>query len=175
MNGQEGFAVWLTGLPASGKSSITRELVKQLRAHGTLVVVLESDSMRKILTPDPTYSEEERDRFYQTLAEIGRVICESGINVIFDATANKREYRDRARSMIRKFVEVYVACPIDVCRDRDPKGIYQQAAQGAASTVPGVQAAYEPPLSPEVSLDGQAPPGKGAVLIADTLKQLLYI
>ncbi len=175
MNGQEGFAVWLTGIPASGKSSITRELVKLLRARGTLVVVLESDSMRKILTPEPTYSEEERDRFYRTLAEIGRVICESGINVIFDATANKREYRDRARGMIRKFVEAYVSCPIDVCRDRDPKGIYRQAALHKTATVPGIQAVYEPPLSPEVSLDGQAPPGNGAVFIVDTLKQLLYI
>ena len=175
MSGKEGFAVWLTGIPASGKSSITRELAKQLRDRGAPVVVLESDAMRKILTPEPTYSEEERDRFYRTLAELGAAISRSGVNVIFDATANKRAYRDHARGLIARFVEAYVACPPEVCIKRDPKGIYARAAQSKATTVPGVQAAYEPPPSPEITLDGQAPPETGAVLILDKLKQLLYI
>ncbi len=175
MSDKEGFAVWLTGIPASGKSSIARELVKQLRTRGTPVVLLESDSMRSILTPTPTYNDEERDRFYQMLADIGGVVCRSGVNVIFDATANKREYRDRARRIIGRFVEAYVACPLEVCRKRDPKGIYAKAAQHLALTVPGVQAAYEPPLAPELVLDGQAPPEEGAILVLDKLKQLLYI
>ena len=175
MSEQHGFAVWLTGLPASGKSSLTRELVKQLQARGITTVVLESDAMRKILTPEPTYSEEERDRFYRTLAFIGELITRSGSNVIFDATANKREYRDQARRLINKFIEVYVTCPFEVCAKRDPKGIYAQAALGKTTTVPGLQAAYEPPLKPDLTLDGQAPPEKGAVLVLDNLKQRLYI
>ncbi len=175
MSEEQGFAVWLTGIPASGKSSVTRELVKRLRALDVQVVVLESDSMRKILTPAATYGEDERDRFYRALAEIGDVICRNGINVLFDAMANKRAYRDHARERIGKFVEVYVACPPDVCIKRDPKGIYARAAGGTATTVPGIQTAYEPPPAPEVTLDGQAPPETGAVLILDKLKQLLYI
>jgi adenylylsulfate kinase len=175
MSEQEGFAVWLTGLPASGKSSITRELVKQLRARGVTAVALESDAMRKILTPEPTYSQEERDRFYRALALIGELITRSGTNVIFDATANKREYRDQARRLINKFIEVYVACPLEVCAKRDPKGIYAQAALQKATTVPGLQAAYEPPLKPDLTLDGQDPPETGAILILDKLKQLLHI
>jgi adenylylsulfate kinase len=175
MSRQQGFAIWLTGLPASGKSSITRELVTLLRARGVAAVVLESDAMRKILTPDPTYSEEERDLFYSNLALVGELITRSGANVIFDATANKREYRDRARRLIAKFIEVYVACPLEVCTKRDPKGIYARAALGKTTTVPGLQAAYEPPLQPDLTLDGQAPAGTGAVLVLDKLKQLLYI
>ena len=175
MSEQQGFAVWLTGLPASGKSSITRELVKQLQACGMTAVVLESDAMRKILTPEPSYSEEERDRFYRALASIGEVITRSGTNVIFDATANRREYRDRARRLINKFIEVYVACPLEVCAKRDPKGLYAQAALKKTTTMPGLQAAYEPPLKPDLTLDGQAPPETGAVLVLDKLKQLLYI
>jgi len=172
---EQGFAIWLTGLPASGKSSITRELVKQLQARGVTAVVLESDAMRKILTPEPLYSEEERDRFYRALASIGEVITRSGTNVIFDATANKREYRDRARRLINKFIEVYVACPLDVCAKRDPKGIYALASLKKTTTLPGLQTVYEPPLNPDLILDGQAPPETGVVLVLDKLKQLLYI
>jgi len=175
MSEQEGFAVWLTGIPASGKSSITRELVKQLRACNVSVVVLESDEMRKILTPAPTYSGEERGQFYRALALIGALITRNGINVIFDATANKRAYRDKARQAIKKFAEVYVVCPREICVKRDPKGIYAQAALKIATNVPGIQAAYEPPLSPELTLDGQAPPVLEAAKIMDTLKRLLYI
>ncbi len=175
MSEQQGFAVWLTGIPASGKSSIGRELVKRLIARGVPIVVLESDVMRKILTPGPTYSEEERGRFYRALALIGELITRSGINVIFDATANRRKYRDHARGLIGKFVEAYVACPLEVCAKRDPKGIYAQAALHATTTVPDIQAVYEPPLKPDVTLDGQAPPETGADLVLDKLKQLLYI
>ena len=175
MSEQQGFAVWLTGLPASGKSSLTRELVKQLQARGVTAVVLESDAMRKILTPEPMYSEEERDRFYRTLALIGELITRSGANVVFDATANKREYRDHVRRLISKFIEVYVTCPLEVCAKRDPKGIYAQAALKKTTTVPGLQAVYEPPLKPDLTLDGQAPPETGAIRVFDKLKQLLYI
>jgi adenylylsulfate kinase len=175
MSAQEGFALWLTGIPASGKSSITRELVKQLNARHVPVVVLESDEMRKILTPAPTYSDEERSRFYRALVLIGALITRNGVNVIFDATANKRAYRDQARQIINKFVEAYVICPQDICIQRDPKGIYAQAALKIATNVPGIQAAYEPPVNPELTLDGQALPSLEAARIVDNLKQLLYI
>lgn len=175
MSEPEGFALWLTGIPASGKSSITRELVKQLHAHRVPVVVLESDEMRKILTPAPTYSDEERSWFYRALALIGAMITRSGVNVIFDATANKREYRDQARQAIHKFMEVYVACPQEVCIKRDPKGIYAQAAKKTATNVPGVQAAYEPPLRPDLTLDGQALPALEAARIMEVLKKAFFI
>ncbi len=175
MTEQQGFALWLTGLPSSGKSSICRELVKQLRDRGIPVVVLESDEMRKVLTPEPTYSGEERDKFYRQLVLIGELISRSGINVIFDATANKREYRDHARERIRKFVEVYVDCPIDICMKRDPKGIYAGAALKKATSVPGIQIPYEPPLTPELIVDGRSAPDTSTGLILDKLKQFLYI
>ncbi len=175
MNIEQGFGIWITGLPSSGKSSITKELVKKLEAQGIHVVVLESDEMRKILTPEPTYSPEERDRFYRTLALLGALLTRSNVNVVFDATANKRSYRDHARSLIPKFIEVHVDCPIDICRKRDPKGIYALAASGTATEVPGVQASYEPPLRPDLTLDGQASPEAGAGAIVDKLKKLQYV
>jgi adenylylsulfate kinase len=175
MNEQQGFAVWLTGIPASGKSSVASELVKKLQADGVSVAVLESDEMRNILTPEPNYGEEERDRFYRQLAQIGQLLTRSGVNVIFDATANKRVYRDYARKLIEKFVEVYVECPLEVCAARDPKGIYAKAGRKQASSVPGLQTPYEPPLTPEVTLDGRAPAGSSADRILDKLKRFLRI
>lgn len=175
MSPTEGFAVWITGLPASGKSSITRELMTELDALGVPMVVLESDKMRSILTPEPTYSEKEREQFYRAIILIGELITRSGMNVIFDATANQRVYRDHARSLMRRFVEVYVDCPLEICMKRDPKGIYRRAMSGKATNVPGVQASYEPPLHPEITLDCQNPPEAGAKAIVNKLKLLLYI
>ncbi len=172
---KQGFGLWLTGIPASGKSSITRELAEALRLRGVSVVVLESDEMRRILTPKPIYREDERDYFYRSLAQIGAMITRNGINVIIDATANKRAYRDRARKLIETFAEIYVRCPLEVCAKRDPKGIYAKAAAGQSATVPGLQTSYEPPLTPELVLDGQAPPSANAITILDYLKQIMHI
>ena len=175
MSGHDGFALWVTGIPASGKSSVTGELVKLLRQRRVPVVVLESDEMRKVLTPDPVYSDEERDLFYRQLAGIGSLITRSSVNVIFDATANKRVYRDHARKLITRFLEVQVTCPLEVCRARDPKGIYRMAGRDTAGNVPGIQAPYEPPLKPELTVDGQKSPVVNAEIILVKLKQLLYI
>ncbi len=175
MSGNMGFAIWMTGLPASGKSTITRELMNKLKARGIPAVVLESDEMRRILTPDATYSPDERDRFYRMMVQIGDLLVRSKVNVIFDATANKREYRNHARALITGFLEVYVQCPLEVCMKRDPKGIYGRAAAGNAGFVPGMQVPYEPPLNPEVTLDGQASPESAADTILDAMKRLLHI
>jgi adenylylsulfate kinase len=149
-----GIAVWITGLPASGKSTVTAALARELKARGLSVAVLESDALRQVLTPRPTYSEEEREVFYGAMAYIGRLLTEHGVTVIFDATANRRRYRERARQQIPRFVEVYVDCPLEVCMTRDPKGIYRRARAGAAGTVPGMQATYEPPEDPDVVIHG---------------------
>lgn len=175
MNTEQGFAIWITGIPASGKSSITRELVKKLALRGVSAVVLESDETRKILTPVPTYSQEERDTFYRSLTLIGGLITRNGVPVIFDATANKRAYRVYARALIPRFVEVYVTCPLEICMKRDPKGIYGRAVAGETGAVPGIQATYEPPQNPDITLDGRNPPETSADAVVDLLSRLLHI
>ncbi len=175
MSTQSGFAIWITGMPASGKSSVTRELVRMMEGHRLSLVVLESDVMRTILTPHATYEDSERDWFYKTLASLGSVITKNGVNVIFDATANRRAYRDHARSLIPRFIEVYIRCPLEVCIKRDPKGIYRNAARGKASTVPGLQSAYEPPENAELVLDCRESAEANAGTILNVLKQLWHI
>ena len=148
------FAVWITGLPASGKSTLAGALARQIRELGIEVTVLESDALRKIFSNQPRYDEQDREYFYGSLAFIGRILTENGISVIFDATANRRSYRDRARQTIPRFLEVFIECPLEVCIQRDPKGIYRKAREGQASQVPGVQAVYEPPEQPDVVVRG---------------------
>ena len=147
------FAIWITGLPSSGKTTIRRALVKRLNEAGISVQVLESDELRRIITPKPTYSPEERDNFYNVMVYAGELLIRNGANIIFDATANKRLYRDKARGAITNFVEVYVKCPLSVCMQRDPKGIYKKAKEGGANTVPGLQELYEEPLNPEIVIE----------------------
>jgi len=149
----EGFAIWITGLPASGKSTIAKALTKKLAEQGVKVQILESDELRRVLTPKPSYTEEERDNFYRALTYIGRLLVNNGVNVIFDATANKRKYRDEARKHIKRFLLVYAKCPLKVCMERDPKGIYKAALEGRATTVPGLQVEYEEPEEAEVVVE----------------------
>jgi adenylylsulfate kinase len=147
------FAIWLTGLPASGKSAIVAALEPQLEALGLPVEVLESDAVRRVLTPAPTYSPAERDLFYRALAFMGARLVAHGVTVIVDATANRRAYRDFARNLIPRFIEVAVECPLETCMQRDYKGIYRRGQRGESTTVPGLQEAYEPPLNPELTID----------------------
>lgn len=147
------FAIWLTGLPASGKSTIVAALIPQLQSLDCPVEVLESDAVRLVLTPTPTYSREERDLFYRALAFMGARLAAHGVTVIFDATANRRAYRDFARSLIPQFIEVAVECPLELAMQRDYKGTYQRGRRGESSTVPGLQEPYEAPLNAEVTID----------------------
>jgi len=147
------FAVWLTGLPASGKSTIASALRPELEAMGLAVEVLESDAVRRVLTPSPTYTEAERDLFYRALAFMGHRLVAHGVTVVFDATASRRTYRDFARSLIPRFVEVAVECPLNTCLERDRKGTYQKGQRGETTTVPGLQAPYEAPLQPDLRID----------------------
>jgi len=164
------FAIWITGLPASGKSTIRKALVNRLEDAGIHAQVLESDELRKIITPKPSYSLEERDNFYNVMVYIGELLVRNGVNVIFDATANKRLYRDNARGAITNFIEVFVKCPLSVCMQRDPKGIYKKAKKGEAATVPGLQELYEEPLNPEIIVESDKEESEAA---ADKIFQFL--
>jgi len=149
----QAFAIWITGLPASGKSTIVRALKPQLEATGLNVEVLESDEVRRVLTPEATYSQAERDLFYRALALMGAKLVTHGVTVIFDATASRREYRSFARSLIPRFIEVAVECPLKTCMQRDYKGTYQRGQRGESLTVPGLQEPYETPLHPDLTID----------------------
>jgi adenylylsulfate kinase len=154
--------VWITGLPGSGKSTIARALHKELQKHGLHAQILSSDMLRRVITPKPTYSKEERDVVYNAIVFVAELLTQNDVNVIIDATGNRRRYRDHARKMIPRFLEAYLRCPMEVCVEREvrrkklfhaPKEVYQKAFTGESSTVPGVGASYEEPMDPEVTMD----------------------
>ena len=165
------FAIWITGLPASGKSTIVSALKPQLEGLGLTVEVLESDEVRRVITPIPTYSESERDLFYRALAFAGQKLVAHGVTVVFDATASRRVYRDFARSVIPCFIEVAVECPLTTCMERDWKGTYRKGQLGESLTVPGLQSPYEAPITPDLRIDSTTTPsGDAARKILDLVK-----
>jgi adenylylsulfate kinase len=154
------FAVWFTGLPGSGKTAIASRTADILKTKGIEVKILQLDEIRRVLTPNPKYTDEERDIVYASLAYMAKLLTECGTNVFIDATANKRKYRDAARKIIPQFAEVFIRCPLSVCMEREahrkaafsPKGIYKQSAQTGAN-VPGVNIPYEEPMNSLVIID----------------------
>ncbi|MEM3591584.1 MAG: adenylyl-sulfate kinase [Candidatus Bathyarchaeia archaeon] len=158
-----GWCVWVTGLPGSGKSTVAHLLADKLKAMGVHAYVLSSDALRRVITPNPKYTEEERDIVYGALVYIAKILTENGVNVIIDATGNRRRYRDNARRQIPSFMEAYLRCPLEVCIEREskrkadaygaPREVYAKAFKGESKTVPGLGAPYEEPLDPEVTVD----------------------
>ena len=156
------WAIWVTGLPGSGKSVIAEKVRKLIAERGIDVKVLELDAIRKFITPKPSYSEEERAIVYSSLVYMAKLLVESGKPVIIDATANRRKYRVRARETVTNFAEVYVKCSLDTCMAREsgrkakhaPSGIYKKAIEEMAS-VPGVNVPYEVPENPEVVVNSE--------------------
>jgi adenylylsulfate kinase len=153
MTRHQSFAIWVTGLPASGKSTIVAALKPKLEELGLTVEVLESDQVRRIITPTATYSQAERDQFYRALAFFGARLVAHGVTVVFDATANRRAYREFARQLIPRFLEIAIDCPLNLCMERDKKGTYHKGVRGESSTVPGLQEPYEAPLNPDLRVD----------------------
>jgi adenylylsulfate kinase len=153
-NTQDAFGIWVTGLPASGKSTLTATLKEQLRARGVDVAVLESDTLRKTFTPNPCYDEEERKTFYQQVADVGALLVAQGVPVIFDATANRRAYRNRARKQITRFLDIYVDCPVPM--------------HMAGRKTPELQTAFEPPETPDLvtKCEGESPEAAAARVVA---------
>ena len=150
-----GTVVWITGLPASGKSKLGKRLAAELAGRGIHVSVLDGDEVRAALVPAPGYSPKERQAFYETLAGLAALLAAQGAVVLVPATAHLRAFRERAREMAPRFLEVWVDTPIEECRARDPKGLYGQAAAAATlTTLPGVGEAYEPPLAPDAVAHG---------------------
>jgi adenylylsulfate kinase len=131
-----------------------------LSASGIKAVSLNLDQIRKVLTPEPKYTDEERAFVYRSLVLMAQLLVEQGEkNVIIDATGNRREFRDLARRLLPEFAEIYVKCPLEMCKAREAsrrgqpvqKDLYQSAAQGKLrGGLPGISAPYEEPENPEV-------------------------
>jgi adenylylsulfate kinase len=154
------FCLWVTGLPGSGKSTIVKELERLFGEAGLDFITLGLDQIRTVLTPDPKYTDEEREIVYRSLVLMAQLLLEhSGKNVVIDATGNRRAFRNLARERIPEFGEIYIQCPLEICQSREAlrdgrsveKNLYQKAKAGQLEgALPGISVPYEEPQDPEV-------------------------
>jgi adenylyl-sulfate kinase len=147
--------IWLTGLSASGKSTLAFALEEALIKQGQLCYVLDGDNIRHGLNKNLSFSHEDRTENIRRIAEVARLMNDAGLIVITAFISPYREDREMAKAIIGEdyFKEVYVSTTIEVCERRDPKGLYKKARAGGIQNFTGIGSPYEHPLSPSMSLD----------------------
>ncbi len=148
MNTSNGRLIWLTGLSGAGKTTIASALQKKLKQS----VVLDGDELRRGLNNDLGFNEKDRSEAGRRIGEVAKLFVTNGWIVIVSSISPYSNIREYVRSMLRtdEFVEVYVECPLDICEQRDPKGLYGKARSGEIRNFTGISDPYEPPVSPEV-------------------------
>ncbi|HVY29638.1 MAG TPA: adenylyl-sulfate kinase [Polyangiaceae bacterium] len=152
-----GVVTWFTGLPSSGKTTLARRVRAHLLSQKTPTCTLDGDVLRDIIAPKLGYSDADRREFYTALARLAAELAQQGLVVLVPATAHLREYRQHARQLAPRFIEVWLTTPVAECRRRDPKGLYAAATAGSG-LLPGVDVLYEEPTQAEVVVsDGEDP------------------
>ncbi|MGQ9524391.1 MAG: adenylyl-sulfate kinase [Armatimonadota bacterium] len=176
MKDNKGFTVWFTGLSGAGKTTVSQLVAQEIQRRGRNVEVLDGDVVRTHLSKGLGYSKEDRDTNIRRIAFVCKLLTRNGVAVIAAAISPYREVREETRREIGNFVEVYVRCPLDVCIQRDVKGLYKKAITGEIPNFTGVSDPYEEPLAPEVVLDTHLQtPQESAQLVIAKLEELGYL
>jgi adenylylsulfate kinase len=152
--GHRACTVWMTGLSGSGKSTLAVALEKALWDRGAHAFVLDGDNVRHGLNKDLGFSPEDRNENIRRIGEVAKLFTDAGVINITAFISPYRADRDQARAIMAKgdFIEVYLECPLDVCEERDPKGLYKKARAGQIPEFTGISAPYESPLEPEITI-----------------------
>lgn len=152
---QKGCVLWFTGLSASGKSTLAHEVENALHGRGRLTYVLDGDNIRHGLNNNLGFSPEDREENIRRIGEVSKLFADAGVIVITAFISPYRGDRDKARALVEdgRFFEVFVDCPLQVCEERDPKGLYKKARAGEIPEFTGISAPYEEPDSPELTVN----------------------
>ncbi len=155
MNGHKGCTVWLTGLSGSGKSTIAVDLEKRLWERGVRAYILDGDNIRHGLNKNLGFSPTDRTENIRRIGEVAKLFTEAGIVALTAFISPYRADRDQVRALMKAgdFVEVHVDCPVEVCEQRDVKGLYKKARAGEIKEFTGVSAPYEAPERAELTID----------------------
>ena len=173
---ERGFTVWFTGLSCSGKTTISRQVAEELRKRGLKVEILDGDVVRTNLSKGLGFSKEDRDINIKRIGFVCKLLSRNGVVAIGAAISPYREVRDYNRQEIGDFVEVYCKCPLEVCIERDVKGLYKKALAGEIPNYTGVSDPYEEPLDPEVVLETDKEEERESVAkVVRKLEELRYV
>jgi len=172
--GFRGSTVWLTGLSGSGKSTVAVELEQRLVGDGRPAYILDGDNLRHGLNADLGFSDEDRAENVRRVGEVARLLADAGVVALVPVISPFRAGRDRVRAIHEAadvpFLEVFVDTPIEVCEQRDPKGLYAKARAGELTGFTGIDSPYEPPVSPDLVLrPGDGDPAAQAALVLGLL------
>jgi adenylylsulfate kinase len=173
---QKGVTLWFTGLPCSGKSTIADAVAKELRQKGLKAERLDADIIRKHLWKELGYSKEDRDENIRRVTFLAKLLTRNGIAVLTSFISPYKELRDYARREIGDFVEIFVKCPVEVCIQRDTRGMYKKALAGEIQNFTGISDPYEEPLNPEVLIESHKESLEESVAkVMAKVKELSYV
>ncbi len=168
--------IWLTGIPASGKTTIALELKKFYEKKGLAADILDGDEIRKTLSKDLGFSPEDRKEHNRRVIFVAKILAKNRVTTIIPLISPYRETRDYARKEIPEFVEVWIKASVDECKKRDPKGLYKKALAGEIKNLTGLQAPYEEPQNPELVLDTENQTVEQSITqLTSKLKELGYL
>lgn len=155
LNNHSSCVVWFTGLPSSGKSTIASDIEHQLYTRGIRTYLLDGDNVRHGLNSNLGFSPEDREENIRRIGEVSHLFVDAGMITFVAFISPYRKDRERARNILEdgEFIEVYVKCPVDICEQRDPKGLYRKAKRGKIKEFTGISAPYEEPLDPDIILE----------------------
>ena len=149
----EGFTLWMTGFSGAGKTTIAIELERRLKEMGVRFERLDGDTVREGLTRDLGFSKEDRDKNIERVTFVAKLLSRNGVGVIASFISPYREAREKVRGETTNFIEVFVNAPIDVCIERDVKGLYKKALAGELPNFTGIDDPYEAPINPEITVN----------------------
>ena len=149
---QKGCVIWFTGLSGSGKSTVANQVAAHLHQSGRITYVLDGDNIRHGLNKNLGFSPEDRQENIRRIGEVAKLFADAGLITTTAFISPYRQDRDAVRGIMPpdRFIEVFVDCPLEVCENRDPKGLYKKARAGELKGFTGIDAPYEAPQSPEL-------------------------
>lgn len=176
MANKRGFTLWFTGLSGAGKTTIADVVERELRERGTRVEVLDGDIVRTNLSRGLGFSREDRITNVLRIGFVANLLTRNGVGVVVSAISPYKESRDQVRRRIIDFIEVFVDAPLEVCAERDVKGLYKKAYSGEILQFTGVSDPYEAPAAPELTLKtDEESPQESARRVIERLEFLGYL
>ena len=169
----KGFCLWMTGLSGAGKSTLSRLIQNELKTRRNHIELLDGDIIRTNLSKGLGFSREDRLINLKRIAFVADLLSRNEVAVIVAAITPYQEARDTLRAMVHDYVEIFVNCPLEVCIERDPKGLYKKALAGEITRFTGVDDPFEPPVAPEIEVRTDlVTPEEGLSRIMQSLERL---